>query len=429
MDFKPSPEVESLRERIEAFMAEHVYPVEMDALRALDDEVKPGVAYPQILVEIRAKAREQGLWNLFLPDREFGAGLTNWEYGILCEQMGRSPVAAPMAFNCAAPDTGNMEILVDHGTDEQKERFLQPLLDGETRSCFSMTEPEVSGSDPRTLQTRAELDGDEWVINGHKWFTSGAVGADFAIVMCVTEPDAHPYARASMILVPVDNPGFNLIRPVPVMGHDGGPGHCEIRYEDCRVPESSLLGERGAGFVIAQDRLGPGRIHHCMRAIGTAERAIEMMCDRANTREAWDGPLADKQFVQEFIASSRMEVDQARLLTLYAAWTMDTEGKRRARHAISQIKVVAANVVMNVLDRAIQVHGALGMSDDTPLAGMWRFMRMLRVADGPDEVHKMVIARRELNRAAKRAEADASSDGAGAGGATQASAEVTPAST
>ena len=404
MDFNPSPEVESLRERIEAFMDEHVYPVEMEAMLALDDEVKPGVAYPQLIVEIRAKAREQGLWNLFLPDDRFGPGLTNWEYGMLCEVMGRSPVVAPMAFNCAAPDTGNMEILAEHGTDEQKDSFLAPLLEGETRSCFSMTEPEVSGSDPRTLQTRAELIDGEWVINGHKWFTSGANGAAFAIAMVVTDPDAHPYARASMILVPVDNPGFNLIRNVPVMGHDGGPGHCEIRYEDCRVPEANLLGERGAGFVIAQDRLGPGRIHHCMRAIGTAERAIEMMCDRANTRESWDGPLADKQFIQEFIASSRMEVDQARLLTLYAAWMMDTQGKRRARHAISQIKVVAANVVMNVLDRAIQVHGALGMSDDTPLAGMWRFLRMLRVADGPDEVHKMVIARRELNRAAKRAE-------------------------
>jgi len=406
MDFNPSPEVESLRERIEAFMAEHVFPVEAEAIQAIDDEVKPGVAYPEILVEIRARAREQGLWNLFLPDDEYGAGLSNWEYGILCEQMGRSPIVAPMAFNCSAPDTGNMEILVDHGSTEQKARFLQPLLDGETRSCFSMTEPEVSGSDPTTLRTRAELDGDDWVINGHKWFTSGAVGADFAIAMVVTDPEAAPYTRASMIIVPLDNPGFELVRPVPVMGHDKGPGHCEVRYTDCRVPESNLLGERGAGFVIAQDRLGPGRIHHCMRAIGTAERAIEMMCERANSREAFGEPLADKQFVQEFIATSRMEVDQARLLTLYAAWQMDTEGKRRARQAISMIKVVAANVVMNVLDRAIQVHGALGMSDDTPLAGMWRFMRMLRVADGPDEVHKMVIARRELNRTAKRLEAE-----------------------
>jgi acyl-CoA dehydrogenase len=400
VDFALSPRCEELLERVRAFQAEHVYPIEAEALRALDDEVRPGVPYPEILVDVRERAKAEGLWNLFLADEEHGAGLTNWEYGVLCEEMGRSPAVAPMAFNCSAPDTGNMEILVDHGTEEQKDAWLRPLLEGEIRSCFSMTEPEVSGSDPTTLRTRAELDGDEWVIDGHKWFTSGAVGAAVAIVMCVTEPDAHPYARASMILVPVDNPGFNLVRPVPVMGHDGGPGHCEILYEGCRVPASNLLGERGGGFVIAQDRLGPGRIHHCMRAIGTAERAIEMMCDRANSRETFGEKLADKQFVQDFVARSRMEVDQARLLTLSAAWKMDTAGKRAARQQISMIKVVAANMVMDVLDRAIQVHGALGMSDDTPLAGMWRFSRMLKVADGPDEVHKMVIARRELNRAA-----------------------------
>jgi acyl-CoA dehydrogenase len=409
VDFDLSPRCEELLERVRAFQEEHVFPVELEALRALDDEVRPGIPYPEILVEIRERARSEGLWNLFLPDEEHGAGLANWEYGVLCEEMGRSPAIAPMAFNCSAPDTGNMEILHDHGTADQQQAWLEPLLEGEIRSCFSMTEPEVSGSDPTTLRTRAELDGDEWVINGHKWFTSGAVGAAVAIVMCVTEPDAHPYARASMILVPVDNPGFNLVRPVPVMGHDGGPGHCEILYEDCRVPASNLLGERGAGFVIAQDRLGPGRIHHCMRAIGTAERAIEMMCDRANSRETFGEKLADKQFVQDFIARSRMEVDQARLLTLLAAWKMDTAGKRAARQQISMIKVVAANMVMDVLDRAIQVHGALGMSDDTPLAGMWRFSRMLKVADGPDEVHKMVIARRELNRAAKRLQGEAES--------------------
>ncbi len=406
MDFELSPRVEELRDRVRGFMGEHVYPVELEALRAIDDEVRPGVPYPEVLVEIRERARSEGLWNLFMPDERYGAGLSNAEYGVLCEEMGRSPAVAPMAFNCSAPDTGNMEILAEHGTDEQRARWLEPLLEGEIRSCFSMTEPEVSGSDPTTLRTEAVLDGDEWVINGHKWFTSGAVGAAVAIVMCVTEPEGHPYGRASMIVVPVENQGFDLVRPVSVMGHDGGPGHCEIRYEDCRVPESSLLGERGAGFVIAQDRLGPGRIHHCMRAIGTAERAIEMMCNRANERETFGGKLADKQFIQDFIAKSRMETDQARLLTLHAAWKMDTAGKRAARQEISMIKVVAANVVMDVLDRAIQTHGALGMSDDTPLAGMWRFSRMLKVADGPDEVHKMVIARRELNRAAKRAQAE-----------------------
>ncbi len=405
MDFAPGPRVEELRERIRDFMDAHVYPVEAEAMAALDDEVKPGVAYPEIILGIRERARSEGLWNLFLANEEDGAGITNWEYGLLCEEMGRSPVVAPMAFNCAAPDTGNMEILHDHGTAEQRERWLAPLLEGKARSCFSMTEPEVAGSDPTTLQTRAQLDADsgEWVINGHKWFTSGAVGADLAITMVVTDPDAAPYSRASMIIVPVNNPGFDLVRAVSVMGHDKGPGHCEIRYTDCRVPEANLLGPRQAGFVIAQDRLGPGRIHHCMRAIGTCERAIELMCRRANTREAFGGPLADKQFIQDFIAKSRMETEQARLLTLKAAWLMDTAGKREARREISMIKVVAANVVMDVLDRAIQVHGSLGMSDDTPLAAMWRYSRMLKVADGPDEVHKMVIARRELNHWAKQA--------------------------
>jgi acyl-CoA dehydrogenase len=398
MDFSLSPRVEELRDRVRAFLDEHVYPVELEGMRALDREVGPGTPYPEILIEIRQRARSEGLWNLFMPDERYGAGLSNWEYGVLCEEMGRSPALAPMAFNCAAPDTGNMEILAEHGTEDQKQRWLEPLLEGEIRSCFSMTEPEVSGSDPTTLRSRAELSGDEWVINGHKWFTSGAVGAAVAIAMVVTDPDAHPYARASMILVPADAPGFNLVRTVPVMGHDGGPGHCEIRYEDCRVPATNLLGPRQAGFVIAQDRLGPGRIHHCMRAIGTCERAIEMMCRRANERETHGGKLAEKQFIQDFIARSRMETDQARLLTLLAAWKMDTAGKRAARQEISMIKVVAANVVMDVLDRAIQVHGALGMSDDLPLASMWRYSRMLRVADGPDEVHKVVIARRELGR-------------------------------
>jgi acyl-CoA dehydrogenase len=410
VDFNPSPEVAALRERILDFMDQHVYPEEREVMEGLDAEVGPGVPYPANLVAIRERAKAEGLWNLFMPDERFGPGLANWEYGLLCEEMGRSPLAAAMAFNCSAPDTGNMEILAEHGTEAQRERWLEPLLEGTIRSCFSMTEPEVSGSDPTLLQASATLDGDEWVIDGHKWFTSGAVGADLAIAMVVTDPDAGPFNRASMICVPTDAPGFNLVRPISVMGHSAGPGHCEIRYEGCRVPKENLLGERGAGFAIAQDRLGPGRIHHCMRAIGTAERAHEMMCRRANERVAFGGPLADKQFVQEAIASSRMEIDQARLLTLYAAWKMDTEGKRAARQSISAIKIVAANMVMDVLDRAIQIHGSLGMTDDTPLAALWRFSRMLRLADGPDEVHKMVLARRELNRWAKRAEAEASGD-------------------
>jgi acyl-CoA dehydrogenase len=416
MDFATGSRVTELQGRIREFMDAHVYPIEAEAMAALDEEVRPGVAYPRIIVDLRERARSEGLWNLFLTGDE-GAGLSNWEYGLLCEEMGRSPVVAPMAFNCAAPDTGNMEILHEHGSEELRRRWLEPLMHGHSRSCFSMTEPEVAGSDPTTLQARAELDeaAGEWVINGHKWFTSGAVGADFAIAMVVTDPEAHPYARASMIVVPTDAPGFDLVRPVSVMGHDKGPGHCEIRYEDCRVPEGNLLGPRQAGFVIAQDRLGPGRIHHCMRAIGTCERAIELMCRRANSREAFGSKLADKQFVQDFVAKSRMETEQARLLTLKAAWKMDTEGKKAARREISMIKVVAANVVMDVLDRAIQVHGSLGMSDDTPLAAMWRYSRMLKVADGPDEVHKMVIARRELNHWAKQEEgADATAPEAGA---------------
>jgi acyl-CoA dehydrogenase len=395
MDFTPSPRVVELKKRVIDFLETHVYPVEAE-LGHEDHLVRTGVPYPPRMIEIRKKAKGLGLWNLFLPG-EKGAGLTNWEYGILCEEMGRS-LAGSIAFNCAAPDTGNMEILEEFGKAEQHKRWLDPLLAGDIRSCFSMTEPEVSGADPTTLRTRAVKDGDHWVINGHKWFTSGAVGASIAIVMAVTDPEAAPHLRASMILVPTDTKGFNLVRPVSVMGHSTGGGHCEIRYEDCRVPITNTLGPENAGFMIAQARLGPGRIHHCMRALGAAERAIELMCKRANTRVAFGEPLAKKQFVQDMIATSRMEVDQARLLTLYAAWKMDTVGKREARQEISMIKVVAANVCMQVIDRAIQVHGALGISDDTPLAGMWRSLRMLRLADGPDEVHKMVIARRELGR-------------------------------
>src|SRR6476469_8190963 len=397
MDFSPSSRVEELSGRIAAFLDEHVYPVELEALLALDEEVREGVPYPRILVELRERAKADGLWNLFIPGEDYGGGLTNWEYGMLCEEMGRS-IVSPMVFNCSAPDTGNAEIILEHGTPEQKDRWLTPLLEGEVRSCFSMTEPETAGSDPTGLRGRAELDGDEWVIDAHKWFTSGAVGAAVAIAMLVTDPDAAPHKRASMILVPTDAPGFNLIRPVSVMGHDGGPGHCEIRYEDCRVPADAVLGERGAGFTIAQDRLGPGRIHHCMRAIGSAERAFELMCRRAHDRESFGGPLAEKQFVQDFIATSRMEIDQARLMVLHGAWRMDTEGKRAARQDISMIKVIAAQMHQKVLDSAMQVHGALGMSDDTPLAAQWRQGRWLRIADGPDEVHKMVIALRELNK-------------------------------
>jgi acyl-CoA dehydrogenase len=399
MDFAPSDRVAALRERIRDFVNERVLPVEGEAMRALDEEVRPGVAYPQMLVQLRDAARAEGLWNLFFGDEEYGAGLANWEYGMLCEEMGRGAVA-PMVFNCSAPDTGNMEILAEHGTPEQKERWLQPLIDGQTRSCFAMTEPDTAGSDPTGLAATASLDADsgEWVINGRKWFTSGFNGASVVIAMVVTDPDAAAHRRASMIILPADAHGLTGVRPVPVMGHSGGPGHWELLFEDVRVPEENLLGPRGEGFSIAQSRLGPGRIHHCMRAIGSAERAFELMCERAHGREAFGGPLAEKQFVQDFIARSRIEIDAARLMVLHAAWKMDTEGKRAARQEISMIKVLAAEMHGNVCDRAMQVHGALGMSDDVPLALMWREGRWLRIADGPDEVHKMVIALRELNR-------------------------------
>ena len=407
MDFAPSDRVAALRERVRAFIDEHVMPVEAEAMRALDEEVGPGAPYPRILVELQRRARADGLWNLFMTGEEHGPGLANWEYGILCEEMGRAPAVAPMAFNCSAPDTGNTEILAEYGTPEQRERWLEPLLAAEIRSCFAMTEPATSGSDPTGLAASAELDGGEWVINGRKWFTSGYNGASVAIAMVVTEPDAAPHKRASMILVPVGTPGFSGVRPVPVMGHDAGPGHWEVLFEDARVPEENLLGPRGHGFSIAQARLGPGRIHHCMRAIGSAERAFELMCERAHEREAFGGKLAEEQFVQDFIAKSRMEIDGARLMVLHAAWKMDTEGKRAARQEISMIKVVAAQMHQEVLDRAMQVHGALGMSDDTPLAAMWRQGRWLRIADGPDEVHKMAIALRELHRFEPRAPVEA----------------------
>jgi acyl-CoA dehydrogenase len=394
--FETTDRSRMIEEQLLRFMDAHVYPNERTYQEQVEASGDPH-AEPPIMKELRAKAKGLGLWNLFLPDPEHGAGLSNLEYTPLCEIMGRSGIA-PRVFNCQAPDTGNAEILAEFGTEEQKERWLKPLLEGEIRSCFSMTEPEVSGADPTGLQTRADRDGDDYVINGHKWYTSGAIGARFAIVMAATNPKAAPHERQSQIIVPTDTPGFNLIRAVSVMGHAGGGGHCEIRYENCRVPVGNRLGPENGGFMIAQARLGPGRIHHCMRAIGMAERAFEIMCRHANTRVAFGGPLGEKQFVQEWVATSRMEIDQARLLTLHAAWKMDKYGKKAARQEISMIKVVVPNMLMQVLDRAIQCLGSLGMSDDTPIAAMWRNGRSLRIADGPDEVHKMVIARRELKR-------------------------------
>ncbi len=396
MEFSMSPVVEELRTRLIAFMDEHVYAAEAVAEEEIAASGDPHCE-PPIVQALKQRARKEGLWNLFMPDRTHGAGLKNWEYGILCEIMGRSAIA-PRIFNCNAPDTGNMEILHEFGTPEQQQRWLVPLLNGETRSCFSMTEPETAGSDPTLLKSRAVRDGDEYVINGHKWFTSGAYGSAFAIAMVVTDPEAPPHRRASMIIVPTDAPGFRIVRAVSVMGHTGGGGHCEVRYEDCRVPTTNVLGSEGMGFGIAQARLGSGRIHHCMRCVGAAERALELMCKRANTRFAHGSLLAEKGVIQNWVAESRMEIDAARLMVLHAAWKIDTVGKKEARPEIAMIKVVAANMMMDVLDRAIQVFGALGMSDDTPIARMWRNGRAMRLGDGPDEVHKMTVARRELRK-------------------------------
>jgi len=404
MDFDFSPKVKDLISRLTKFMDEHVYANEKlahDQIHAPEGN-NPD---PAIIKQLQDKARGEGLWNLFMPDARYGPGLTNLEYAPLCEIMGRSRLA-PRVFNCSAPDTGNMEILAEFGSEEQKEQWLKPLLNAEIRSCFSMTEPDVAGSDPTLLQTRADRIGDDYVINGRKWYTTGALGAKIAIVMAVTNQTGHPHFRQSQILVPLDTPGFNMIRAVPYMGHTGGTGHCEIVYDECKVPVKNRLGPEHSGFMIAQARLGPGRIHHCMRSLGAAERALEMMCQRANTRWAHGSLLAEKGIVQTWIADSRMEIDQARLLTFLAAWKMDTIGKEKARREISMIKVIAANVMMNVLDRAMQVHGALGLCDDLPLASMWREGRSIRVADGPDEVHKMVIARRELKRYKPKEEAE-----------------------
>ncbi len=395
MKFGISEEGRIIEDQVLRFLNEKIIPAEKQVIKE-EHDVNDGRDTPT-MKRLRAEAKALGLWNLYLPDKKWGAGLSNHDYSILCEQMGRSSIASRV-FNCNAPDTGNAEILAEFGSEAQKAEYLRPLLEGSIRSCFSMTEPDSSGSDPTGLLTTAVRDGDEWVINGHKWFTSGAVGAKFVIVMVVTNPQGNGYERASMIIVPTDAPGFNLVRSVSVMGHVGGSGHCEIQYHNCRVPITNLLGPEHGGFMIAQARLGPGRIHHCMRAIGMAERAFEIMCRHANTRKSGDIKLGDRQFVQEWIATSRMEIDQARLLTQYAAWKMDTVGKHNARQELSMTKVVVPNMMMNVLDRVIQCLGALGVSDDTPVAAMWRNGRALRIADGPDEVHKIVIARRELKR-------------------------------
>jgi acyl-CoA dehydrogenase len=396
VDFSYSARVEELRSELLDFMDHHIYPAEP----VFREQVAQGEPHhsPPVMEELKAEARRRGLWNLFLPDPRWGAGLTNLEYAPLAEITGRSSVIAPEALNCQAPDTGNMEILALFGTPEQQERWLQPLLDGTIRSCFSMTEPEVASSDASNIRSRIRREGDEYVINGHKWWTSGIADprCRLIIFMGKTDPDAESHRQQTMVLVPVDTPGVTVVRSLSVLGYDEGHGHCEVLYEDVRVPASNLLGEEGGGFAIAQARLGPGRIHHCMRAIGMAERAFELMCQRVRSRVAFGKPLAEQGVIQDWIAESRIEIEQVRLLVLKAAWLMDTVGVRGARVEISAIKVAAPRVACQVIDRAIQAHGAGGMSDDFPLAQMYAWARALRLADGPDEVHKMTIARREL---------------------------------
>ncbi len=385
IDFALSPEIKEMRAKAKAFLDEHIIPNEA-TLGQHDAESEA------LMKDLQQRVKAMGMWAIFIGPEAGGTGKGFLPYAFVNEILGRSPYA-PRAFGCQAPDTGNAEILHQFGTPEQKERWLKPLVNAEIRSCFSMTEPEVSGADPTGLRTRAVRDGDEWVINGHKWFTSGAIGAKFAIVMAVTDPDAEPHGRMSQIIVPSDTPGFNIIRPVPVMGETEG-AHCEIRYDDVRVPVTNTLGEVGDGFRIAQKRLGPGRIHHCMRWLGQMQRAFEIMCDYALKREAFGSVLADKQTVQNWIADSAAEIQACRLLTMHAAYKIDQGDE--ARVEISIIKFWGARVLHDVIDRAIQVHGARGVSGDTPLESMYRQARAARIYDGPDEVHRMVVARRVL---------------------------------
>ena len=398
MNFGYSPKVEQLREQVDAFMQEHVFPAEA----IFHQQVNEGDRWQPtaIVEELKAKARAAGLWNLFLPESELGAGLTNLEYAPLAELMGRSGLASE-AFNCSAPDTGNMETIVRYGNEEHKEKWLKPLLAGEIRSCFGMTEPGVASSDATNMQANARREGDEWVINGRKWWTSGACDprCKIMIFMGLTNPDAPRHQQHSMILVPMDSPGLKVIRPLPVFGYDDAPhGHAEVVLENVRVPYSNVLLGEGRGFEIAQGRLGPGRIHHCMRSIGAAERALELMCRRSVEREAFGRKLAQLGGNIDLIAESRIEINQARLLTLNAAYMMDTVGNKVAKSEIAQIKVVAPNVALRVIDRAIQMHGGAGVSEDTPLAHMYAMQRTLRLADGPDEVHRAAIGKMELGK-------------------------------
>jgi acyl-CoA dehydrogenase len=401
MDFQPTDRCRDYHHRLTSFMATHVYPAEpvyADQLRAAADPH----AQPPVMEELKAEARRQGLWNLFLPEPDAEArvpGLSNVEYAPLAELMGRSRLAAE-ACNCSAPDTGNMEVLTLFGTGEQKARWLRPLLDGEIRSGFAMTEPDVASSDATNIRLRIERDGDEYVLNGRKWWTTNVLHPHcrVLIVMGATDPGAERHRRQSQILVPLDTPGLRVVRGLPVFGFQDQEGHAELEFDGVRVPAANLIGHEGDGFLISQARLGPGRIHHCMRTIGAAERALELMCTRAQERVTFGRPVSERANVQDWIAESRIEIEMVRLLTMKAAWLMDTVGNREARTEISAIKVAAPAMALRVIDRAIQVHGGGGVSDDFPLAAMYALVRTVRIGDGPDEVHKMTIARRELRR-------------------------------
>ncbi|MDE5413870.1 acyl-CoA dehydrogenase [Alkalihalobacterium chitinilyticum] len=398
MNFDFSPKVQELQARLTDFMNEVVYPNEKAYKEQLDQQETRWSDIPPVMEEMKKKAKEAGLWNLFLPESDHGAGLSNLEYAPLCEIMGRSFIA-PEVFNCNAPDTGNMEVLVRYGKEEHKEKWLKPLLEGEIRSAFCMTEPDVASSDATNIQAEIRRDGDEYVINGRKWWSSGAGDprCKILIVMGKTDPSAARHEQQSMILVPMDTPGVNVLRMLPVFGYDDAPhGHAEIEFKDVRVPASNILWGEGKGFAIAQGRLGPGRIHHCMRTIGAAERAFELMVKRAKERVAFGKTIGEQGVVREAIANSRIEIEQARLLTLKAAYMMDTVGNKVAKKEIAMIKVVAPQMALNVIDRAIQVHGGAGVSEDFPLAYQYAGIRTLRLADGPDEVHRESIAKLEL---------------------------------
>ncbi|HEY8304511.1 MAG TPA: acyl-CoA dehydrogenase family protein [Solirubrobacteraceae bacterium] len=400
MDFQPSELCIEFQERLRAFMDEHVYPAEPVYESQLAESGDPH-HQPQIMEELKARAREAGLWNMFLPDADHGAGLSNSDYAPLAEILGRSHIASE-ACNCSAPDTGNMEVLHQFATPEQKERWLNPLLEGEIRSCFAMTEPDVASSDATNISLRIERAGDEFLLNGRKWWISGALHPHCRIMIVmgksgrVGSSDQPRHRQQSQILVPIDTPGVEIVRGLPVFGYQDQEGHAEILFEDVRVPATNLIAGEGDGFMIAQARLGPGRIHHCMRSIGAAERALEAMCRRAVSRTTFGQPVASRANIQDWIAEARIEIEMARLLTLKAAWLMDTVGNRHARTEIAAIKVAAPNIALKVIDRAIQVHGGAGVSDDFPLAWAYAHLRTLRLADGPDEVHKLSIARREL---------------------------------